>query len=229
MTAEQFRDLWLRSRLLPASEVQAHFARWLAAALRPESGNDFAGWLVSRGVLTRYQADLLLEGRADNFLLDLYRIEERIGKGAAAKVFRASHPRHGKAAVKVLPPSRGRDAEQLARFQREGRLLIRLQHPGIVRGLELGQCRGLHYLAMEYVPGYTVDDLRRKHASIDKLMPIEHIACVASQSCQGLHYAHALADARGVSLGLVHRDVSPHNLIVSVDGGCAGTQRRHAS
>ena len=203
MTADQFRDHWQRSRLHAGPDVQAHWGRWQAVALRPESGDDLAGWLAARGVLTRYQAGLLLEGKADHFLLDLYRIEERIGKGAAAKVFRASHPRHGTAAVKVLPPSRSRDPEQLARFQREGRLLVRLQHPGIVRGLELGQCRGLHYLAMEHVDGATLDAVLAERGTL----PPREAARLGLLALLALHYLHGQ--------GLVHRDIKPANLMLA--------------
>src|SRR5262249_28676231 len=143
LSADQFRDRWLKSRLTSAPEAQALLSRWSVVALRPESGDALAEWLLKKNVLTRYQVDLIMEGRTDNFFLDLYKIEERIGKGAAAKVFRATHPKHGRTALKVLPPSRRKDNEQLARFQREGRILIRLNHPSIVRGIELGHCRGL--------------------------------------------------------------------------------------
>lgn len=121
--------------------------------------------------------------------------------------------------LKCVLPQLAKDRAFVQLFLDEARLAALLNHPNIAQIYDFGVVDNIYYMAMEYVPGYTVDDLRRKHASIEKLMPIEHIACVASQSCQGLHYAHSLADARGVSLGLVHRDVSPHNLIVSVDGG----------
>jgi serine/threonine protein kinase len=207
VTADQLRDRWLRSRLTPSAEIQALMTRWSAVALRPESGQDLAGWLVARGILTRYQADHLLEGKTDNFFLDLYRIEERIGKGAAAKVFRATHPRHGKTALKVLPPSRGKDSEQLARFQREGRILTRLSHPGIVRGIEVGQCRGLNYLAMEYVEGVTLDAVLKQRGQL----PPREAARVGLLTCLALGHMH--------EQGLIHRDIKPGNLMLTPPPG----------
>lgn len=120
--------------------------------------------------------------------------------------------------LKCVLPQLARDRAFVQLFLDEARLAALLNHPHIAQIYDFGHVDNIYYMAMEYVPGYTVDDLRRKHTAIDKSMPIEHLAAIASQVCQGLHYAHTLADARGVSLGLVHRDVSPHNIIVSVDG-----------
>src|SRR5688572_320649 len=121
--------------------------------------------------------------------------------------------------LKCVVPQLPKDRAFVQLFLDEARPAALLNHPNVAQIYDFGVTDNIDHTAMEHVPGYTVDDLRRKPASIDRLMPIEHIACVASQVCQGLHYAHTLADAKGVSLGLVHRDVSPHNLIVSVDGG----------
>ena len=120
--------------------------------------------------------------------------------------------------LKCVLPQLAKDRAFVQLFLDEARLAALLNHPNIAQVYDFGQADDVYYMAMEYVPGYTVDDIRRKHRAIDKFMPIEHIACIASQACQGLQYAHTLTDARNVSLGLVHRDVSPHNLIVSVDG-----------
>jgi serine/threonine-protein kinase len=120
--------------------------------------------------------------------------------------------------LKCVLPQLARDRAFVQLFLDEARLAALLNHQHIAQVYDFGHVDNVYYMAMEYVPGYTVDDLRRKHTAIDKAMPIEHIAAIASQVCQGLNYAHTLADARGLSLGLVHRDVSPHNIIVSVDG-----------
>lgn len=121
--------------------------------------------------------------------------------------------------LKCVLPQLARDRAFVQLFLDEARLAALLNHPNIAQVYDFGLVDDVYYIAMEYVPGYTVDDIRRKLRSIAVHMPLEHVACIASQVCQGLHYAHTLTDANGVGLGLVHRDVSPHNLIVSIDGG----------
>jgi serine/threonine protein kinase len=120
--------------------------------------------------------------------------------------------------LKCVLPQLAKDRAFVNLFLDEARLAALLNHPNIAQVYDFGLVDGVYYIAMEYVPGYTVDDIRRKLRSIGQHMPLQHVACIASQVCQGLHYAHTLTDASGDGLGLVHRDVSPHNLIVSVDG-----------
>ncbi len=120
--------------------------------------------------------------------------------------------------LKCVLPQLAKDQAFVQLFLDEARLAALLNHPNIAQIYDFGIVDNVYYMAMEYVPGYTVDDIRRKHKSIGKFMPIEHIALIGAQAAQGLHYAHSLTDASNVSLGLVHRDASPHNLIVSVDG-----------
>src|SRR5688572_7090973 len=120
--------------------------------------------------------------------------------------------------LKCVLPQLAKDRAFVQLFLDEARLAALLNHPNIAQVYDFGLVDDIYYIAMEYVPGYTVDDIRRKLKSIGQFMPLQHIACIASQVCQGLNYAHNLTDANGVGLGLVHRDVSPHNLIVSIDG-----------
>lgn len=120
--------------------------------------------------------------------------------------------------LKCVLPQLAKDRGFVQLFLDEARLAALLNHPNIAQVYDFGVVEGTYYIAMEYVPGYTFEDIRRKLASLGQRMPLQHIAHAASQACQGLHYAHTLTDGHGESLGLVHRDVSPHNLIVSVDG-----------
>ena len=120
--------------------------------------------------------------------------------------------------LKCVLPQLAKDSSFVELFLDEARVAALLNHPNIAQVYDFGHVDGVYFMAMEYVAGYTLDELRRKHEKIGQLMPIEHIACVASQASQGLDYAHSLSDAKNVSLGIVHRDVSPHNVMVTVDG-----------
>src|SRR5207248_1870984 len=128
--SDQIQDQLTRSRLFTAEEARAAYQRWSeetgATSTRLEP---FAKWLAAKQYLTDYQATLLSRGHTDGFFLHEYKILERIGRGRMAGVYRAIHTLGQTVAIKVLPPSRTRDALLLARFQREARLALRLGHP----------------------------------------------------------------------------------------------------
>ncbi len=196
-------NLLTRSRLLSAGDVQALRQRWLGEA--KESAGDvgqFSRWLVANHYTTEYQAALLLRGHADHFFLDQYKLLDRIGKGRMAGVYKAVHHLGQVVAIKVLPPSKARDPQLLARFQREARLALRLKHPNVVRAFQVGEARGLHYLVLEYLEGETLDEVLRRRS---RLPPPEAVRLIY-QALLGLQHIH--------ELGLVHRDLEPANLML---------------
>ncbi len=138
-----FCQTLVRSKLLTEAEVSELRKQAHAAA-----ADGFAGWLVERGKLTSYQADSLLRGNL-RFFLDDYKLLDRIGQGRMAGVYRAVHALGMPVAIKVLPPSKAKQADCLARFQREADLALHLDHPHVVRTYHAGTCDGLHYIAME--------------------------------------------------------------------------------
>jgi hypothetical protein len=202
-SVESLCNLLARSRLLPADEVRAVRLRWLQ-----EGGDDAADpralgrWLVDKEYITDYQAGLLLLGKWERHFLNEYKILERIAKGRMAGVYKAVHRLGQVVAVKVLPPSKAKDANLLARFQRECRLATRLVHRNVVRTFQVGEDEGLHYLVMEYLEGETLQDLI---ALLGKLRPGDAVA-VVHQALTGLHYLHEEA--------IVHRDLNPANLML---------------
>jgi serine/threonine-protein kinase len=103
-------------------------------------------------------------------------------------------------------------------FQAEARYTINVNHPNVVKIHELGEDGGLPYLSMEYVPGCSLRDLLVAAIESGRPLPAGVGVGLAIQACAGAHAAHELTDARGRPLGLVHRDISPHNLMVTVDG-----------
>ncbi|GAC1467184.1 MAG: hypothetical protein NVSMB9_08520 [Isosphaeraceae bacterium] len=139
--------------------------------------------------------------------LGSFRIDGTLGVGAMGVVYQATHEPTGKtAAVKVVNKevlSRGKAYE---RFQREAEILKQFRHENIVRFLALGRSQGISYIAMEFVPGKTLDQLLQEHGPFDWKEVVE----LGIQMCDALHYAH--------EHGVVHRDFKPSNLMVTEAG-----------
>ncbi len=103
-------------------------------------------------------------------------------------------------------------------FLDEARVAARFNHPNIVQIFDLGREEDAFYIAMEYIPGEDIKSLVRRCAKRRQRIPIEHVVRIFSGVLDGLHYAHAQRTLDGQHVGVVHRDVSPHNIIVSFQG-----------
>jgi serine/threonine protein kinase len=206
-TVENICGLLIRSRLMTPDEMRAMYQRWQDKAGGETSQLPaFLRWLVASGYVTEYQASLLSQGHADNFFLNQYKILERIGRGRMAGVFKAVHQLGQVVAIKVLPPSRAKNAQLLSRFEREARLALKLKHPNVVRSFQVGDADGLHFLVMEHLEGETLDDVLRRRKT---LPPAEAVALV-HQTLLGLEHLH--------QQGMVHRDLKPANLFLQEVG-----------
>ena len=139
--------------------------------------------------------------------LGRYRLEEIVGHGGMAVVYRGLDEVLGRTvAVKVLADNLANDQSLRERFLREARLAGRLDHPAIVKVFEAGEENGRPFIVMEYVEG---ENLAIRLVRETKLDPAEAVA-IAVDVCGGLEHAH--------EAGLVHRDVKPHNILLSKDG-----------
>jgi serine/threonine protein kinase len=121
-------------------------------------------------------------------------------------------------AIKRLHPHLARDPAFVAGFVDEAHLAVRISHPNVVATLDVISAEGELLLVMEYVAGASLSHLLRAGGSGDELA---HVACVAAvmvDALAGLQAAHDAVDENGKSLGLVHRDVSPQNIMVGFDG-----------
>jgi eukaryotic-like serine/threonine-protein kinase len=120
--------------------------------------------------------------------------------------------------VKRLHARLAQEREYVDMFLDEASINSRLQHSNVLQVYELGEAEGTYYLAMEYVEGLPLGVLA--HKAVQRLgdVPIPIAGALIHQAAQGLHYAHEALDAEGNPLEIVHRDVSPLNLIVSFDG-----------
>ena len=114
-----------------------------------------ARMLVREGHLTGYQAGAMLQGKAHGLLIGRNVVLEKVGMGGMGVVFKARHRPSGRVvALKMLPPSFGRDPEVVRRFRREFEVASRLSHPNIVAAIEANEDRGVHFLTMDYIQGY---------------------------------------------------------------------------
>ncbi|MDI3286045.1 serine/threonine-protein kinase [Polyangium sp. 15x6] len=171
--------------------------------------------------------------------LGRYELLKVIGRGGFAAVWRARTVGPGGferlAAIKVMQPARA----SLKRFQDmlldEARLVARIQHPNVAQIWDVGEDPRSLYFVMELVDGASLDELRYRAEAEGNVLPIRAVFRVLADVCGGLHAAHELAQ-EGAPLGLVHRDVSPQNILVSrlgigklIDFGIAKAKERLAA
>jgi serine/threonine-protein kinase len=121
-------------------------------------------------------------------------------------------------AIKRLFPQMAKDPEFVAMFLDEARLASRVRHPNVVTVLDVLSEGGELCLVMEYVEGESLSVLSRALREAKKPIPIPIAVAITASILHGLHAAHQATDQLGMPLGLVHRDVSPQNVIVGVDG-----------
>ena len=135
-----------------------------------------------------------------------YRVVEKIGEGGMGAVWRATDATLDRdVAIKVLPADFASDAERLARFEREAKVLASLNHPNIGAIYGFHEEKGVRFLAMELVPGEDLAE-RLKKGSV----PLAEAVDIARQIAAGLEYAH--------ERGIVHRDLKPANIKITPDG-----------
>jgi serine/threonine protein kinase len=208
LTAEQFLRCVLRSELLSREDLQAALAN-VASAWRDDPAA-LADHLVRAGKLTRFQANKLLRGIAQGMILGPYRVLAPLGRGGMAKVFLVRDTRNDQlVALKILPPRLARtEGRMLARFRREMEMSQRVAHPHLAWTSEVGEFRGMPYIAMEYIPGQTLSRLVGNEGPL--VMP--RAARLMAEVASALDHAH--------SQGLIHRDLKPSNILV--------TPREHA-
>lgn len=143
---------------------------------------------------------LVLNGR--------YALLERVGSGGMSVVYKAQDRSLGRiVAVKMMHESFTNDSGFLKRFQQEAHAAANLAHPNIVTVHDIGQDEYKHYIVMEYVEGQTLKEIIRSYH--EEPMPISRALDLIIQVCNGIGYAHRA--------NLVHCDVKPHNVIVTVD------------
>ncbi len=120
--------------------------------------------------------------------------------------------------IKRILPHLADNPSFIEMFLREARIIARLNHPNVVQIYELGEENGSYYIAMEYIHGSTVREMQVLAERDGVELPVEVAVSVIDRACRGLHAAHELRDLEGNPLELIHRDVSPHNLMCTTEG-----------
>jgi len=153
-------------------------------------------------------------------ILGRYRLLERIGIGGMAEVFLAravgSASFSRAVVVKRMLPQLAADDDAVGMFLDEARLGAKLQHPHIVGVVDLGEADGDYFMVLDYVDGMDVGVLQSRARSRGITIPVEHAAHIVAKAAQGLHFAHTAKDPETKeALGVVHRDMSPSNILIS--------------
>jgi len=151
-----------------------------------------------------------------------YVILKRLAAGGMAEVYLARKGGLGgftrPVAVKVILPHLSSNERFVRMFLDEARLAVFLDHAHIAQTIDLGEVDGQYFIAMEFAHGEDLQSISVTTRKSGRLLPLPYAAKILSQIAEGLYYAHTKTDKSGRPLGIVHRDISPHNIILTFDG-----------
>jgi eukaryotic-like serine/threonine-protein kinase len=171
----------------------------------PLDSVDLAERLVNDKVITSFQAKRFLSNKPQGLIVGRYIILDRIGSGSMGRVYKAHHQMMDRVvALKIIAPEIASNDRVVARFQREMKLVGRLDHPNVVRAYDADQVQKILYIVMEYVAGKSLAERLKKGP-----IPVAEMIDYATQVALGLAHAHAQ--------GIVHRDIKPSNILITED------------
>src|SRR5690554_3192865 len=169
-----------------------------------------------------YSGYLVSQPSSPQPMFGRYELVAHLATGGMAEIFLARE--RGLAGlerlvvIKRILPTLAGDASFVDMFLREARIIARLSHPNVIQIFELGEENGNYYIAMEYIHGSTVREMQVLAEKAGSVLPVEVTCSVLDQAARGLHAAHELRGLDGNPLGLIHRDISPHNLMCTTEG-----------
>lgn len=154
--------------------------------------------------------------------LGRYQVINRIASGGMAEVFLARATGamgfQRLVALKLIHANFTRDQEFVKMFIDEARIAMHLHHRNIVQVIDLDQVGDTYFIAMEYVNGVNVYDLYERHSARDSWVEVPLALYIVAEACKGLHFAHTRTGPDGRPMGIVHRDISPQNVLLSFEG-----------
>ncbi len=151
-----------------------------------------------------------------------YTLHTLIARGGMAEIYRATMPGIGgfekTVAIKKILPHLAENEEFITMLKDEANILVSISHSNIAQVYDLGKIDDTYYISMEYVHGLDLSGIIKTLEKRGEYLPIPHAVYIGSCMCAGLHAAHTNTDKQGNRLNIVHRDVSPHNVIISFAG-----------
>ena len=200
---EQFVKHLEDSGILAGDTIQ----EFIPPRAAPKSAEELARELIRQKKLTKFQAELIWQGKGKSLVLGNYVLIEKIGQGGMGAVYKAEHRRMKRVvAIKMLPAAMMNNAAAAARFQREVEAAAKLRHTNIVAADDADEANGVHFLVMECVEGSDLSAMVKKHGPFPLAQAVNYIL----QAARGLEFAHRE--------GVVHRDIKPANLLLDKRG-----------
>ncbi len=189
-----------------ASEVSS-FQDTLPPERKPKDGEALARELVRAHKLTKYQAQVIYQGKIKGLAFGEYRVLDKLGQGGMGVVLKAEHRRMKRlVAVKMIAGAGLTSPDAVKRFYREVEAAAKLEHPNIVAAYDAGEHEGVHYLVMQFVDGKDLAAIVKERSPLPVAQAVDYIV----QAARGLQYAH--------EQGIVHRDIKPANLLLDKKG-----------
>jgi len=200
-----------------ASERTRRYKAW-PFMLPPQDVSEF----LEKGTAATNTASTSVSDSASGVSFGRYQLLKLLGTGGMAEVCLARQS--GMAGfekyvvIKRILPNLSSEDSMVRLFMQEARLAARLSHPNVVQIFDMGQVGGRHFIAMEYVRGWDLNTILRRciHLKVD--VPVDIAARIMSDVSAGVHAAHSSQGADGSPDPIIHRDISPHNVLISVDG-----------
>ena len=206
LTIEQFTQRMTSSGLMSADELREWLLK-VPTARRPSDGEQLARELVKRKRLTAFQALEIYLGKGESLVLGNYVVLDKLGEGGMGVVLKAEHRRMKRlVALKVISPEALKARGAIQRFDREVQAVAKLEHPNIVTAHDADQAGETHFLVMQYVDGDDLSMIVKQTGPLSVDRAVDYV----SQAARGLEFAH--------QNGVIHRDVKPHNLLLSKEG-----------
>jgi serine/threonine protein kinase len=206
VSLKQFISYLNEAEIMTAEAVREWIAKQSIEA-RPIDGDALAKALQKEGILSKFQAQRLCQGKVHSLQLGNYRLIKIIGRGGMGIVYEAEHKtmKH-RVAIKMISSKVTANSSMLRRFFREVEVAAKLSHPNIVTAIDANQTGKKHYMVMELVQGEDLGVIVQR----ETVLTVPEVIGYMTQAAVGLSYAH--------NQGIIHRDIKPHNMLLNEDG-----------